>query len=174
VTLTLLGGIGQQDGSPCSTTTQVTVSNCSKGDGDNGDGDEDCPWWNPKCWNWCAILLAFALFTIASAAVVIIAGACSGNPVLLAAGIAAAVWGLILLSLWFWLCSKVQSNFCDVLDTLIQVFAYIVAVQSIVVAILAALGLLGGGCGVGVLITWGYYGTVLSYLFLIKGWANCP
>lgn len=172
VRLTLLGGIGELDGSPCSSTTQVTVSNCSDGGG-NGGGENDCPWWNPKCWNWCAILLAYALFNIAGAAALIIAGACSGNPVLLIAGLAAAAWGLVLLGLWYKLCSKFQANFCDVLNSLIQIFKYIVAAQAIVVAILGALGLLGGGCGVGVLIAWGYYGTVLSYLLLIKDWSNC-
>lgn len=176
VTLTLLGGIGEPDGSPCSTSKEVTVSNC-KGTGDNGDHDEECPWWNPKCWNWCAILLILALAAIAAAAVLLVVAGCTGDPLTWAAAVATALLGLILLTTWFLVCAKVQTDFCEILNKLIDIFAMIVAIQSIILAILGILELLGLGlplgCLIGVLVTWGYYGTILGYLVLIKNWTDC-
>ena len=145
------------------------MNNCKKTD-DNGD--EECPWWNPKCWNWCTILLVLALAAIAAAAVLIITGACISDPITMSIGFATAVLGLVLLTLWFLLCSKVQTSFCEALNDLIDIFAWIVSIQSVVLVILAITGLFPGGL-IGVLITWGYYGTILGYLHLIKNWTDC-
>ena len=73
VTLTLLGRIGQLDGSPCYATETITVSGCGRGDG-NGDG-QPCPWWNPACWNWCIIFGVLLATWISAYIVGIAAGA---------------------------------------------------------------------------------------------------
>ena len=73
VTLTLLGRIGQPDGGPCYATETITVSGCGRGD-DNGD-EQPCPWWNPACWNWCAILGVLLAMWVSAYIVGIAAGA---------------------------------------------------------------------------------------------------
>ncbi len=135
----------------------------------NGDG---CPWWNPFCkgWSLCAALLAAAIIAFFSAAVLMwFAGCANGNPGAAALWVAAwttAAVGLALLALWAWLCSKLP-GFCQTLDSVIQLFVYIVTIQPWVLLILALLGV-PGPCLLGALAQWGYYGSILGYLYLIK------
>ncbi len=173
MTLTLLGDLGQAGGGPCYATKDITVTNCRGG---NGNGHHPCPWWNPFCkgWSLCGLILLLALASILSAGPLLIAGWCSGIYPLIIAGAAAAVAGLALLALWYALCKKIKPEFCNAVNDLICIITYIEFVQSIVVLIMAIAGTIATPCGTGALITWGYYGTVLTYLLYIRGLANCP
>lgn len=170
VTLTLLGNLGPAGGGLCYATKEITVSNCRGG---NGNGDHPCPWWNPFCkgWKLCGALLSLAVITIIAAGILLIFGICGGNSTVLAAGIAAAALGLALLTLWYFLCSKIKADFCETLESLILTFAYIVAVQGTVLLVLSALGIVPVCYA---LVTFAYYGSILAYLTLIRQWAHCP
>lgn len=139
--------------------------------GDNGNGP--CrPWWHPKCWKFrCNALLVAALAALAAAAVLAIAAGCTGNPALWAASAAAFLVGVILLAIWVSLCSKISADFCTVLHEVILLLAAIVSIQGTILAILALLGItLTSGCGLGLLVTFGYYATVLGYLIYVEEW----
>ncbi|MGH2417181.1 MAG: hypothetical protein ACRDFY_02510 [Candidatus Limnocylindria bacterium] len=168
------------EGCPPITKPIGPLEPCGRGDGDGGDG-RPCPWWNPFCkgWSLCAGLLAGALTAMLLAAVLALVGACTGNVVVIVIAAIAAIVALAALSAWFGLCSSIDPDFCATLDQLIQLFTWIVAGQAIVILLLALLALMLGfplplGCSVGAAAVWGYYGTVLAYLLLIKDWTNCP
>lgn len=153
---------------------------CSSRGNGNG-GHHPCPWWNPFChgWNLCAGLIGGALTAMLAAAVLALIGACTGNVIVIVLAVIAAVAALVALYAWFRICSKIDSDFCAKLDELIQLFTWIVAGQAIVLLTLYLIALALGfalplGCTAGALVTWGYFGTVLAYLLLIKDWADCP
>lgn len=139
--------------------------------GGNGGG-HPCPWWHPKCWKIkCNGLLVAALAAITAAAVLAIAAGCAVNPALWVASAAVFAAGLILLALWVTLCSKISSDFCTVLHEVILAIAAIVSVQGTILAILALLGItLTSGCGLGAVVSFGYYATVLGYLIYVEEW----
>jgi hypothetical protein len=53
-----------------------------------------------------------------------------------------------------------------------SIVSVIIGVQTTVGIFLYILG--NAGCGIGLALTWGYYGTVLAYLQWIRIWAGCP
>ncbi len=174
VTLTLLGGVGQAGGGPCSYSKEIEVTNC-KERGGNGNGHPCKPWWHPKCWwNCCGILLAAALAAMVSAAVLFIAWSCTITPLLpvgaiplLVAAIAAAALGLLLLGWWGWLCAKTQ---CHILCTLIHAVEVMILLQALIAIILS---IVSPPCSIGAWISSGYYGTALVLLLHINEEANC-
>jgi len=141
-------------------------------EGGGGDGDEHpCPWWNPFCkgWSLCAGLLAAIMAAILTAGISLAVGNCLNVPTLTGVGYAAAALSLILLSLWYWLCSKTQPDFCDTLAQLILFLAYVIAVQGIILAVIAVIFeitlleiIL---CSA---VSWLYYGMVMAYLVIIQ------
>ena len=172
VTLTLLGDLGQAGGGACYVSTEINVTNC-RGGGNGGDGGHPCPWWNPFChgWSFCAALLSLAIAALIAAGFLLMFGICGENPALTAIGGAAAAAGFGFLVAWYFACARIKADFCETLESLIVTFAYIVAVQGIVLLILSALGIVPVCYA---LVTFAYYGTVLAYLTLIKQWAHCP
>lgn len=176
VMVTLLGGVGQVGGGPCFAANQISVSGCGDGNG----GHHPCPWWNPFCkgWNLCAAILATALVAILAAGVLLMIGMCAqpvSTPLLIAAAAAAAV-GLALLALWAAICRHLP-GFCDTLKGVLDLLTYIIYVQSIVLAVMAALALLGivsWPCALGALASWAYYGSVYFWLTVINSQAGCP
>ncbi len=173
VTLTMVG-VGQADGGPCSYAQEITVSNCHDGNGGGGgNGHSPCPWWNPFCkgWGLCAIILLLALASILSTAGLSFWAGCTGNPVAIAATIAAAVAGIVLILLWVALCSKIKSEFCEALNALINIMLAILAAQPVVLILMWLLGV-PLTCIIGAITTFAYYGSLLAYLFYIKD-AKC-
>lgn len=140
--------------------------------GNGGGGHHPCPWWHPKCWKFkCNALLVAALAALAAAAALAIVAGCTGTPALWVASAASFAVGLGLLAAWVTLCSKVSGDFCSALHDVILGLAAFVAVQGTLLAILAALGVtLASGCGLGLAVSFAYYGTVLAYLIYVEEW----
>jgi PKD repeat protein len=175
VTLTMIG-VAHADGTPCTHVRTITVTNCGGGHG-NGD---PCPWWNPFChgWNLCSIILALALVSILSAGVLVMVALCAvpvSTPLIVAAAAAAAI-GLALLVLWAGICRHLH-GFCGSLKAVLDLISYLIFVQSLVVAVMAALALLGivsWPCAGGAVASWAYYGLVYFWLTVIGSHAHCP
>jgi hypothetical protein len=114
---------------------------------------------------------------VLAAAVAIIAAGCSENWTVAAVALATALSALFLLWLWYHLCSKIAAGFCATVIQLIAVVEAIILIQTIALAILGALFAAGTTdvlpCLIGVAISWGYYGTVLTLLDKIRQWSHC-
>jgi hypothetical protein len=185
VTLTLQGPIGPVGGGVCYATTNVSVSNCG-GTGGNGNG---CPWWWPFCkgWSFCAVLLAAALAAFFVAGLLALLAGCA-LPEAVASGPVAGIWaalaisalftaaeytlaaGLALLALWYLVCARLLGiNFCSELTQIKNAIASFIIFQESLGAVLWAAG--GVGCWIGMLLTAGVYGTVLSALQIL-GWIS--
>jgi hypothetical protein len=180
VTVTLIGGIGQEDGGPCSFTKHVTIEGCRKPDGNgNGNGPPpppDCPWWDPRCWNLCGWLLAAALALIFAAGALFVVAGCTGNPTTWVVAVVTAFVGLAALVFWARMCSRMR-GFCATVCDLIQLFTAVLALQPLVLLLLALLQAAGvpvEGCMIGVVANFAYYGTILAYLWYIHAWRDCP
>ena len=96
---------------------------------------------------------------------------CTGNPVAIAAAIAAAVAGILLLLLWVALCRNIKPEFCDALDTVINIVLAILAAQPFVLIIMWLLGF-SLTCILGAVTAFAYYGSLLAYLIFIRN-AQC-
>ncbi len=190
VTLTLQGPIGPVGGGVCYAKTEIQVSSCGTSGG-NGGGN-GCPWWNPFCkgWSLCAALRAAAVVALLAAAVLALIAGCilpaavATGPVgailtalassaLFLSAVASLAAGLVLLALWYFVCSKLPGNhFCSELTQLKNIISGIILAQT---AVGIALGIAGDpGCFVGAVLTLGVYGTVLAFLQLIGSAAGCP
>jgi hypothetical protein len=89
------------------------------------------------------------------------------------AAVVALALGLALLTLWYLVCSRLPNyDFCATLNEAIIAIAWIILVQSALALILFALG--GLGCLIGLVFTFGSWGTVLAVLQLLKNPAGCP
>jgi hypothetical protein len=144
-----------------------------------GNGNGGCPWWNPFCKgsNFCSALLLAALAAVVAVGILAMVGLCPPNPhLLIAAGVAAAA-GFVLLGIWYAVCGRLP-GFCDSLKTALDFLVYVIYGQTIVLAVAAAMALLGiaipGICLVGALASWGYYATVYFWLSQLNSWADCP
>jgi hypothetical protein len=88
------------------------------------------------------------------------------------AAVIALVLGLALLALWYLVCSRLPNyDFCVTLNEVISAIAWIVLVQFTFALILFLFG--GLGCLIGLVFTFGSWGTVLAVLELLKNPAGC-
>jgi hypothetical protein len=156
-----------------------------------GGGNGPCPWWDPSCWgSLCGGLLGAAMVLLILAGVLFIFAGCTiltPDELLFPAGVwihalisstlflvalTALILGLILLAIWYGICSKLPGySFCATIKQVITSVAWIVAAQTALGALLFAFG--GLGCLIGLLLTWGSWGAVLAYLTLLKNAAGC-
>jgi hypothetical protein len=158
---------------------------------DNDNVNGGCSWWDPRCWgSLCGALIAAAMAAlIVSGILFIIAGCTVLTPAVLAgpvgvalnalvtsglfiAAVIALVLGLALLALWYLVCSKLPNyDFCATLNEVMTSIAWIILVQSALAFALFAFG--GLGCLIGLVFTWGSWGTVLASLQLLSNAAGC-
>ncbi len=93
--------------------------------------------------------------------VLIFAGMCSGNPVLVGVGLALAVAGIAVLALWAAFCAPFNGG-CLLLQRLIEALELAAMLLPIVAAVLALFGIVP--CSLGVIMDWGLVGTALAIL----------
>jgi hypothetical protein len=150
-----------------------------------------CSWWDPRCWgSLCGALIAAAMAVLIAAGILfIIAGCTVLTPAVLAGPVGVALnalvtsglfiaavialgLGLALLTVWHLVCSRLPNfDFCATLNEVMSFIALIIFLQS---ALAIALFLLGGlGCLIGLVFTWGSWGTVLAFLQLLRNAAGC-
>jgi len=117
----------------------------------------------------CWILLIIALVLAVVATVLGIVAACTANVYVgIAAGIVAAL-ALVFLILWLVLCAAAA---CPVLLTVMDLVTFIIWLGTIVAALIAILGTPLCGLLAG-MITWAYWGLILSILYFAARRLGC-
>ncbi|MAU01145.1 MAG: hypothetical protein CL608_28715 [Anaerolineaceae bacterium] len=67
--------------------------------------DDDCSWWDPRCWDWCAILRVMLIVSMAAASFLWFVVACApGGAALVKVAIAASAAAVVLVGVWWALC----------------------------------------------------------------------
>lgn len=162
IELTLLGPGDCSD----TVTADISVPSCEN-EPISVVTDDPCHWWNPRCWDLCGGLLAFAIAALTAASGIVIIGFCTGNAPLAIGSLGPFAVGFAAMMLWLRLCSSSSDAFCRTLNSVINTVRWIAAAHAL---LLLLLGILGGlPCAVGVIASFGYWGSV--YLILVE-WAK--
>ncbi len=150
-----------------------------------------CSWWDPRCWgSLCGALIAAAMAALIASGILFILAGCSiltpavlAGPVgvvlnalvtsdLFIAAVFFLVVGLALLVAWYLVCARLPNyDFCATLNEVMTCIAWIILVQSALALLLFLFG--GLGCLIGLVFTWGSWGTVLASLQLLSNAAGC-
>ena len=124
--------------------------------------------------NWvpvaCPILFWIAMGLLALAAALAVIWGClvPASIPTLAASVVVFVFALIFLAIWLWLCARF---FCVVVNTVRRVLALLSLLSVVAAAIAAALG--QGPCGLGLFLSFGYFGVFYIIVTEASTWIGC-
>lgn len=123
----------------------------------------------------CTILLLIAMVLMAAGTVVGIVGACVRNNYVLIAGVVILAVGLILFILWALFCAgRTACSLMRVVHCLLfTLVAVVLPALSLVLAILAAIGVVSIPCMVSAFVSWGYWGAMYAWLGFIMRRVGC-
>lgn len=152
---------------PCPDDGPPPLPQCPEGETFDPVRGMCVPNWVPLA---CPILFWIAMGLLALAAALAVIWGClvPASIPTLTASVVVFVFALIFLAIWLWLCARF---FCIVVNTVRRVLALLSMLSVVAAAIVAALG--QGPCGLGLLLSFGYFGVFYIIVTEVSTWIGC-